>query len=758
MTSRAVVCIGVMLMFLTPEAMLSQAKSAPEDVAASVDPFIGTAGSGNTFPGATAPFGMIQWSPDTIGTGRYEYESNSLRGFSLTHISGAGCLVYEDVPILPWVGALDKDQKLPRELSVGFSHSQEMATAGYYSVKTADGVTTELTTDIRSGVARLTFPERDKRTLIIKASESANVDDKKRAGDTTTVTVQADGTITGEVKSGGFCSSSDNYTLYFVLYVSETPESSGVWTNTLQPGVSTAQGHHAGAYLTFAAGTAPILLKAGISYVSVENAAANLKKEIDAAQFDTVRQRADSRWNEMLSRASVEGGTSEERTIYYTALYHSLLSPNVFSDTNGDYIGFDNKVRRLTRDETQYANYSDWDIYRNTIQLQALLDPLRTGQMLQSLVRDAEQGGSLPKWAVANGASRIMSGDSPAIVISSGFAFGARGFDSDKALAFMLRATKTTGTKPDGLSERPYLDEYLENGYITVATNGGRRNAASITLEYANADFAVSRFAEAHGDHSDATLLLERAQNWRYLLDPESRFIRPRTAAGGFLDVWDPDKSMPRQERDYQLGFEEGSTWQYSWMIPYNYAGVLAAMGGDEVVLPRLKTFFTYVNGKGATFTVGNEPDFCAIYTYLWTSEPWKTAEIVEKVRREAFTTGPSGLPGNDDLGATSGVYVWGVLGLYPEIPGVSGVTIGTPLFRVARMRFGEGKTLEITRKGEGSYVQAVRLNGRDVQSSWLPLSAFRQGANHLSFEMSQTPNMKWAVRPQDRPPSFDGR
>jgi predicted alpha-1,2-mannosidase len=750
---------AILVVTALPSFSQAQAGSGPESAYSYVDPISGSSEGGNTFPGATVPFGMVQWSPDTTADGWYRYNDKTLRGFSLTHVSGAGCSIYADVPVLGLVGLVTDTGKFPADMVSGFSHDKEVATPGYYSIVTADGIRTELAASERAGIARITFPEGQLRTILIKASDSANVNDSKRAHDETEVEVRADGTVVGTVESGGFCGTSDNYTLYFAISFNGQAQARGAWTNILQQDARSAKGHRAGAYVTFPASSEPLLLKTGISFVSKENAEANLHAEIGGWDFDAVRKQARERWVEALGRAQVEGGSADDLRIYYTGLYHMLLSPNVFSDVNGDYIGFDGKVRRLAADEEQYANFSDWDIYRNTIQLQAWLAPEKTSQELQSLVRDAEQSGWLPKWPVANDVSYVMGGDSAANLIASGYAFGARSFDVPGALKIMVHGAITVGTGLHGGSERPHLDEYLKNGYIAVGTDGVRESAASISLEYASADFATSRLAAAIGDRDDAAMLLKHSANWRIIFDPESRLIRPRLPDGSFVTGWDPEHLMPRHhswDLDNQFGFEEGSSLQYSLMIPFDYADVLAAMGGDQQELPRLEKFFSTTTGWGVPgFTVGNEPDFCAPYVYLWTSQPWKLAEVVDKTRREAFHTGPAGLPGNDDLGATSGVYVWSALGLYPVIPGVGAVALGSPLFKHAALEISGGKRLEISRSGEGIYVQSVQLNGKALSSAWLPLDRLDAKTNRLQFVMGTTPNRSWAAREADKPPSY---
>ena len=727
-----------------------------------VNPFIGSAGEGNTFPGATLPFGMMQWSPDTRPDGRYHDQDATIRGFSLTHISGAGCTVYADVPVLPWVEKMDGAGS-PNDWTVPFSGANEQAHPGYYSVTLANGVKTALAVAMRSGFGQFVFPAEGAHRLLFKVGLSATVNDPKRESDSSTIDIMGDGTVSGTVHSGGFCQSDTNYALYFVARFAKPFSSYGTWTggpsNELSAGSRSASGHRAGGYVEFAGGQGPVLMKIGISFVSVENAAKNLESEIPGWDFDAVRAAAQRSWTQIFDRVQTEGGSAEQRAIFYTGLYHMFLSPNIFSDVNGDYVGFDGKTRQLPAGQAQYANFSDWDIYRSLVQFHAWLLPAQTSQMMQSLVRDAQQSGWLPRWPVANDVSYVMGGDSSAILLASAYAFGARDFDTAAALRFMLKGATNPAAGPHDNFERPQLNDYLKKGFVPV--DDQQEFGASITLEYASADFAVSQFASALGDKDHAGALLRSSQNWRNLFDPESGFIRPRTVDGAFLGDWNPDTLEPHHRKTWdkfdQMGFEEGSTWTYTWMIPHNYAGLFQAMGGNQNVLPKLDKFFLYVNGWGKpAFTVANEPDFSSPYAYLWAGAPWKTQEVIDRIRRETFSTKTDGLPGNDDLGATSGFYVWNALGLYPVIQGVGGVALGTPMFRRATLKLGDGSVLEIASTGEGIYVQSAKLNGQPYESAWLPIAKLRTGMNRLEFLMGTQPNHSWATQPENLPPSFE--
>lgn len=744
--------IGFLVVLVTIFSMELSGQGTGVDHA--VNPFIGTGGGGNTFPGATLPFGMMQWSPDTRDDGWYRYSDQSIRGFSLTHISGAGCPIYADVPILPWIGSPGAD---PRSATLRFTHAHERAEPGYYSVEFDNGVKTELTVRAHSGIGRFSFPADAERTMLFKAGSSATAGDPKRIGDISTIHIQGDDTLVGTVHSGGFCFVPGDYILHFAARFSQPFSSFGTWSRKLEPRSRTANGHEVGGYVSFAKGQDPIVLKVAVSFVSIEDAVANLEAEIPGWDFDPVRNDAAAIWSRTLERIKVRGGTSEDQIMFYTGLYHMLLSPNLFSDVNGEYMGFDGNVHQLEKGEAQYANISDWDIYRNLVQLQSLLMPAQTSQMIQSLVRDAEQSGWLPKWPLANDVTYVMGGDSPPIVISDAWAFGAREFDAKTALKYMLKSATEPGHGLHEGSERPWLADYLKLGYVPVARHG-QEIGASITLEYSNSDFAISRFADAQGDIAHASGLLHSAQNWKRLFDSRSGFIRPRDPSGEFMEGWDPNESQPGPQGRWsaeQLGFEEGNAWHYTFMIPYNYRGLLNAMGGAERALPKLDRFFQKLSGMGtANFTVENEPDFCAPYLYMWTGYPWKTQEVIDRIRRETFSARPEGLPGNDDLGATSGVFVWNALGIYPVIPGVGGVVFGTPLFSRGDLQIGNGGSLQIRSHGKGIYVHSVKLNGRLFRSAWLPLSELTSRHNRIDFELGERPGL-WATKQADFPPSY---
>jgi predicted alpha-1,2-mannosidase len=751
-----------LIAFSMLSAVASQAQlPLPYDA---VNPIIGTDGGGNTFPGATLPFGMIQWGPDTNTDAWYYHHDKQITGFSLTHVSGAGCPLYGDFAVLP----------IPSELSTSpgssiapyaaaFDHATEEAHPGYYAITLANYIRVEITVADRSGIARFLFPAGSPARLLVNAGSSANTRNPKQAGSAeygNQIELDSDSSYTGSVSAGGFCSSDSHYKLYVTGRFNKRFKTSKLWQDdAILADAKSAQGKHTGAWLEFGS-EREVILKVGISFVSQEGAAANLQKEIPAFAFDRIRTLARQKWSDQLDRVSVTGGTPDQRTIFYTGVYHSLLSPTLFSDEDGKYIGFDNQIHSLdgSKQKAQYANFSDWDIYRNTVQFQALLDPARESDVVQSLINDAEQSGWYPRWPAANDVTYVMGGDSPVAVIASAYAFGAQNIDAATALKYMVKSGTQPGQGPHHNAERPMLAEYLKLGY---SPNDKDEISASRTLEFANDDFAIAQFAKSLGNNTEYEVFLKQSENWKNLLDPATQWIRPRNADGSWQPDFDAERSLPKRHwngglSNDQKGFEEGNTWQYSFMIPFDYPALFAAMGGEDKVIPRLDRFFLKLRCWGEPcYNIENEPDFVVPYAYVFAGQPWKTQEVVTRIAKEVFKNAPDGIPGNDDLGATSGVYVWDALGFYPAIPGVGGVVLGTPMFEKATLRLSGGRTLIVSRSGDGIYVQKVTLDGADYPNSWLPLAKLHPGTTRLEFTVAPTPDKQRGAALADRPPSF---
>ncbi|HEV7860308.1 MAG TPA: GH92 family glycosyl hydrolase, partial [Pyrinomonadaceae bacterium] len=484
--------------------------------------FIGGGAGGNTFPGATVPFGMVQWSPDTASSfsqdesGSYVYRDNAIRGFSLTHLNGPGCPVYADVPFMPLTGeARVSPASDPDAYVAKFSHDYERAAPGHYAVALDSGITVDLTATARTGFASFTYPSSTDASLLINVGRNATgVTDAS-------LELTGDRQVSGSLMSGRFCGTRNEYKLYFFAEFERPFKSFGAWHGAdIKRGERVVKGAKTGGYVTFdTTANQLVRVKVGLSYVSVKNAELNLRAENRGWDFAAVRDAASARWNQMLGRIEVSGGTRSERQVFYTALYHALLHPNVFSDANGEYMGFDNQVH-LARGYTQYANYSGWDIYRCEVQLLALLFPVEASDMMQSLVMDASQGGGLPKWSVANDESGVMVGDPSVPIIASAYAFGAKHFDTRAALKAMLKGATDPDARSKSYAQRGALREYLKYGYITIENEVWGSSAT--TLEYTTADFCIAQFAKSLGDRTTYQTFMRRAQFWKNMIDREA--------------------------------------------------------------------------------------------------------------------------------------------------------------------------------------------------------------------------------------------
>ncbi len=726
---------------------------APVHPADDVNPFVGTTADGNTFPGATMPFGMIQWSP-TSGfkehAGGYVYTDNVIRGFSLNHLSGPGCPIMGDVPIMPWVGAITSSPAADIEsYSANFSHANETASPGYYSVGLDNGVMAELTVTTRAGIGRFEFPSSAGANVLFKTSQTAN----HNGVGTATVEIVGNNKISGSVATGGFCSYPNKYTVYFAAEFNHPFTRFGTWKGSLvKGGQRSVSGPNTGGFVGFdTTQNQTVEIKVAISYVSVANAWNNLDQEIPGWDFDAERKAAHETWDHELGLIAVSGGTRAEDRVFYTALYHALLAPNVFSDVNGEYMGFDNHVH-VAKGYTQYANYSGWDIYRDEMQLISLLHPKEASDMIQSLVVDEQQGGGLPMWPVANHEACQMVGNPACPIIADAYAFGARDFDAKAALKAMLKGATQPGANCNGCMEWDSLSSYLKQGYLGPDDKGhkpGSHSGPSQMLEFTSADFSIAQMAKALGDTSTCQTFMKRAQFWQNTFDTKTGYITPRRKDGTFISV-DPGSSKY---------YVEGNAAQYSWMVPYNMASLIHLMGGNAAVIKRLNTFFTELNAGSNQpyFYIGNEPVFAVPWAYDFAGAPWGVQDVTRRVETQLYTDKPDGLPGNDDLGAMSAWYVFATLGAYPAIPGVGGLALGSPLFTKTVFHLGNGMVVNIdgiNASAANPYVQSLTIGGNPYERTWIPYDTFSQGAT-LEFTLGPTPNKDWGNKPDDAPPSF---
>ncbi len=712
-----------------------------------------TVGEINNFPGATVPFGMVQYSPDTTyDYAGYKYDNPRSTGFSMTHAS-VGCAAFGDISMLPTTAGIGSQ---PWNAWERIAHDKtEVGVPGYYTVRFPEtGVTAELTATTRTGIGRFRYPHNGRPARFhvrSGASLAGNSGASFRIEDNTT--------ITGWATSGRFCGKKNTYTVYFAMKFSQPFTSHGSWDGyTVFAGATSAQSRYSGGYVEFPAGSV-LEVRTALSYVSIDGARANLAAE-GGASFDDVRAAASSQWNATLSRITVAGRDGGNLETFYTSLYRSLLHPNTFNDADGRYIGFDGLIHNVTKGHTQYANFSDWDTYRCLAALQALLFPERASDMAQSLVNDAEQSGSYPRWPLANAATGQMNGDSVVSLIVNLYAFGAKDFDLTTALHYMVNAATKGGVGLNGYVERPGIATYLELGYaphtLEFRTDGWIADA-SITLEWSVDDFAISRFADSLGDAATAAEFQNRAQYWQNLFNPTTRYISPRSTTGFFR----PGPGFVDSPLGFgQDGFDEGNAEQYVWWVPHNVAGLVTALGGRQAVAGRLDRFTKELNeGPNEPYLwAGNEPGFGVPWLYNYIGQPWKTQHTVNRVRG-LFGPVPDGEPGNDDLGALSSWYVWAALGLYPSTPGTPILTVSTPLFDRAVIALPGGRSIRISAPGASApsrlkYINGLAIDGQATDKTFLPESIIRTGG-YLAFSLSARPDKAWGTAESSAPPSF---
>lgn len=731
-----------------------------EDPADYVDPLIGTGRGGesvgeiNNFPGPAAPFGMMQFSPDTEGSyAGYQYHSERIRGFSLDHAS-VGCTAFGDVPILPVAGEIGAK---PWERTERFSHDGEKAEPGYYAVTLGDAkVRAELAATTRTGLARFTFPEGEQAAQVL-VKGGASLAGNKRAA----LRIEGDRTVTGSATTGNFCGKGNEYTVHYALTFDRPFTAHGTWDgSSVSEGADAVDAPKAGAYLTFG-GARTVRAKVSMSYVSVAGAKANMAAEAGGWDLAALREKTRAEWSEALGRIRVAGREEGELRTFYTALYHALMHPNTFNDADGRYPGFDDKVRTLPEGRTQYANFSDWDTYRSLAPLQAMLWPERASDMAQSLVNDAVQGGWWPRWPLANDYTGQMTGDNSVPLIANLYAFGARDFDLPTALKYLVKGATSVDERPGAYQERPGVRSYVERGYMpnNDASRGDhQRVGGSVTLEWAIDDFAIAQLAEAAGQKETARTFTRRGQNWQHLLNPATGYLQPRGQDGRFPDG--PPFQPPPPGKFGQDGYDEGNAAQYNWLVPQNTAGLIAAMGGREAAADRLDTFFGKLNaGPNEPYMwAGNEVDFSVPWVYNHLGQPWKTQQRVREIATTLFSPTPDGEPGNDDLGAQSSWYVWAALGLYPSTPGTGDLTLHGPLFERAVLDLpGRARELDIRApkaSAKTPYVHGLRIDGRERERTSLPRGILDRGGR-LDFDLGGEPDRSWATSAQAAPPSY---
>ena len=736
---------------------------APDGVCRFVKIEIGTGGHGHTYPGATVPFGMVQLSPDTFNQGwdwcsGYHFSDSSIMGFSHTHLSGTGIGDMLDILLMPCTGDVKTDPGSREHPEEGyrsrFSHDDEITTPGYYSVLLRDyKIRAELSATARAGIHRYTFPEDNSSHFIL------DLDHGYGSGPGSVLwanlKIVGNDTIVGGRSTARWAK---NREIYFAMKFSRPFDRIEILADGLlqQNTGEEIKGKSLKCVIHYATKhEETILVKTGISGVSQIGALGNLQAEIPAWNFDEVRSEALRLWEEALSKVKVEGGTQRQKEIFYTALYHCMLAPTLFDDTDGKYRGMDGKVHKLSSATHNYSTYSLWDTYRAVHPLFTLIQSDRVPDLTNCLIRMAHESPiGMPIWPLQGKETECMSGYHSAVVIAEAVQKGFAGIDVKSAYAAMKRQAMASDYK--GLSL------YRNHGYIPCDMDV---ESVSRSMDYAYDDWAVAHVARAAGAQEDAAFLLERARNYQNLFDRQAGFIRPRLANGQWAEPFAPNEmGHSHKWRD----FTESNAWQATFAVQHDPQGLAELMGGRKILLQKLDDLFEAssamppdapddIAGLVGQYAHGNEPSHHIAYLYVYAGAPHKTQERILSLMETMYDNKPDGLAGNEDCGQMSAWYVMSAMGFY-AVDTVSGnYVFGTPLFDKVSIDFGNGRrfVLEGKRPSAASkYITSLTFNGKPYSRLWFSHSSILRGG-HFVLQMSDHPNEEFGTRAEDLPPSM---
>ncbi|MGN6269683.1 MAG: GH92 family glycosyl hydrolase [Sphingomonas sp.] len=743
-----------------------------------VDPMIGTSGGGHTFPGATAPFGMVQLSPDTEikpfkqsypWAAGYQYKDPTILGFSMTHFSGAGHSDLGDFLIAPAVGNAAAVKLEPGDSAKPgsgyrsrFSHDTEVAHPGYYAVTLSDDhVRAEMTAGTRVGVHRYTFPADQAAHLILDMRSSIyNYPGKVLWS---TLRVRPDGTITGSRQTRGWA---PDRKLYFAMRFSaplvdhafvdregDVPYKGFQGPGRGEDDVAFLAGRGLVGRFDFGKLGKPLEVKVAISSVDEAGAVANLDSE--AGGFDQIHARTVAAWQSALGVLDIEA-PKEMRTSLYTALYHTLLAPSVAGDADGRYRGPDNAVHKADG-FTFHSTFSLWDTFRAEHPLMTIIEPeKKNADFINSLIAGQQDSpfGILPVWQFQGRETWCMIGYHAVPVIADAYLKGLKGFDADKALDAMVKSA-TYGQYGD-------LKDYMALGYVPI---DHEPEAASKTVEYAYDDWTIAMMAKKMGRDDIAATFFKRAQNWRNSFDFKTGWVRARLSNGKFREPFSPVSIK------YGSDYTEGNAWQYSWFMPQDEGGLIQALGGDAATVKKLDAMFNYDNSKLdysdsediagliGQYIHGNEPSHAVAYLYDYAGKPWRTQERLKQIVDSQYRATPDGFEGNDDLGQMSAWLIFTAMGFYPVTPGSGQYVIGRPFADRIAINLPSGKHFTITAANlsdANHYVGSVTLNGKPLTHSYITHEDIERGGE-LHFTMQATPNKSWATAPAARPYSMTG-
>tara|TARA_B100000780_G_scaffold139988_1_gene98029 strand:+ start:15740 stop:17959 length:2220 start_codon:yes stop_codon:yes gene_type:complete len=708
-----------------------------------VNPFIGTSNFGATNPGAIAPRGMVSVSPFNVAgtqntlekdsrwlSNPYVHENNFLTGFSHVNLSGVGCPDLGVILTMPTTGNLETDH-----LKYGSTYKNEVAKAGFYSTTLNKyKIKIETTATSRVGVSRYSFPEGKSNILLNLGLGLTNEEGAS-------IKIVSPSEIEGMRNVGSFCyfKPSESYPVYFVAKFSKPSNEYGIWKNTTKYKGIEGQwmpyngktrlykgykkeiiGDSIGAFMTYDfKKSTQVEVKVAVSYVSIENARENLEKESSGLSFREIVDKTTSKWNDLLSKIKVEGGTNDDKTIFYTALYHTLIHPNTLNDVNGEYPKMATRETLKTKG-TRFTVFSLWDTYRNLHSLMSLVYPKQQSDMVKSMLSIYDESGWLPKWELNATETTTMVGDPAGIVIADTYLRGIQDFDVEKAYRAMIKSA----TQLEKNVLRPGIKEYTEKGYLTTAST--KSGSVSTTQEYNTTDFAIAQLAKVLGKKEDEQFYRERSISYRKLFDKEFNLLRPKDKDNLWITPFNPETGANFQKN---LGFIEGNSWQYTFMVSHDVTGLMKLMGGKEAYSTKLQKVFDI-----GQFDMANEPDigYPFLFNYV-AGQEWRTQKTVSELISNYFKNTPDGLPGNDDTGTMSAWLVFSMMGIYPISPAEPTYTITTPVFDKITIqldsRYYKNNQLVIEKFGHGK-INKIQIDGKTKNPYFISHKALVEGNN----------------------------
>ncbi|MGK0252684.1 MAG: putative alpha-1,2-mannosidase [Mariniflexile sp.] len=702
-----------------------------------VNPFIGTDGPGNTYPGATLPFGMVQLSPDIGIPGwdriaGYFYQDSIISGFSHTHLTGTGAGDLYDILVMPTNSRYNKKIKENNfKPFSSFSHQKEEASPGYYAVNLLDyGIKAELTATERSGIHRYTFPKDSLSKIHIDLGYALNWDSPTE----TYINVLNSMTIEGYRKSTGWAK---DQRVYFVMKFSKPFKSFNVFNNdtlTNNP-IKAKRTKVVLNYETFE--DEKIILKTGLSTANIKGAYKSLEMEVPDFNFDRYRKEADLVWEQELQKITIETEDVNKKEIFYTMLYQSMLAPTLLSDHNGNYKGANDLIMNASG-FNRYDTFSLWDTFRAAHPLYTIIHPSRTSGMINSLLAHFKETGLLPVWSMQGNETNMMIGYHAVPVVVDAYFKGIKNFDVELAYK---------ACKASAMDNSRQIDDYKKLGYVP-GDESHENWSVSKTLEYAYDDWCISQFAKDLNKVEDYDYFLKRSENWRHVYDSISSFMRPKLKNGEFVKTFIP--------KEYTPYFCESNAWQYVWSVPQNIEGLIEAIGGNDAFEKKLDSMFTlkplpedklpiFSTGMIGQYAHGNEPSHHVAYLYNYVDKPWKTQKWVRELLETQYKNTPDGHCGNEDCGQMSSWYIFSSLGFYPVNPAQGVYSFGSPLFDRVIINLENGKQFEmevINNSKENKYIQSTLFNGEEYKRIYITHKEIMQGGK-LVFTMGRLPNKK---------------